>query len=842
MCHIFVNGVLKREFSFNTSDTFGNGSSYIILGSNSSDLYVYNIRYYDTAFSFAAAHQNYVAALSDSVEKANETAHEAEVLNESKEVDFETVRNSGKVNYFVMEMPENVTVPRYRYWTKDQKTQSTLEMHFGGHPLWDWKLVGVETSGQGTTSMNYYRWNFRWRIDKSPNKKCEVYYWNGSSWTDRTVSGTVLFDREHKLSDSDEGIRVKRITAKKNYASSQQSHKMGTTAAYNDLHDLCAKAANETDGKNEAGGRTAIFQVPAYGFERIKNEDNTYSYNFIGLYTIGPDKGDKPTFRYDAEDYKNTLITAEGLDHNIKLVSFRYPWNEQVRYIGSIGNTDVESVCIYKESDGSYEKGWEIGNCGNAETEGQIENMLTDPNDPSSFKAAYEMAYLNSPFILGLDYPAFDISAINQHVTEFGAIVDDNYDNYRPYSYYEIYFTSSYTVNNIAVNAYDLYFLDSDTKQYRRTGINVLSDFNLTEASSLNANVLKAIGLSTYGVFGDLPANVKQEYLTATGLETMQNSDELDAQILKQLQYLSIDKFSDLNRYQKNDYLRQLRRRRFRQLMDSAGSPWHLNDCLFSHAFLTIFGATDNHAKNSYPYRFSNKWRWRQDDLDTIFDIDNQGHSSKTYSIEFKDWTDDTHQAYVFKGEDSAFWTLLEECYPTELRNMGRSILTEMFNIGDGFATQDRIKSFFQKYYWDKAQNYFAKSAYNRDAAFSYEDAYQALMEGTYTVDVSPLQQSHGSGLEAEENWVTRRIVYCMSKYYYGPFASYTDTNLGTVVFRTQTPQNYTFTPAIDLYPCIIDGQSNVLHGEKTLAGSTYTFVGIGGNNTALTIKGADYL
>jgi hypothetical protein len=69
-------------------------------------------------------------------------------------------------NYFVIEMTDADAIPNYM-WNKGDTAHSNLEMHFHDHPEDNWKIYNVETSGQGTTSMGYWRWNLRWRIDKT---------------------------------------------------------------------------------------------------------------------------------------------------------------------------------------------------------------------------------------------------------------------------------------------------------------------------------------------------------------------------------------------------------------------------------------------------------------------------------------------------------------------------------------------------------------------------------------------------------------------------------------------------------------------------------------------------
>ena len=309
---------------------------------------------------------------------------------------------------------------------------------------------------------------------------------------------------------------------------------------------------------------------------------------------------------------------------------------------------------------------------------------------------------------------------------------------------------------------------------------------------------------------------------------------------------LSTEDLSGLDIKSKNELFKSKRREKFKAEMQNY---WDLDDCLYCLCMLLLLGATDNFKKNSYPYKLNtlasgSRWRWRQDDLDTLFDIDNQGLAVKGYSIEMHDWTDANKTAYVFKGEDSVFWTLLNECFEVEEKAMGKKILQAMYEMSDtGTTTIDRLMGFFNKYFWNKAQNYFTKSAYNADAEFKYEEAWPKYTSGEYDVDVHPLAQSLGDHLEAEMLWVRQRLIYMMSKWGFGPFAQYTDSCLGRINFRTQLAQSFKLTPFMDMYPCILSGQGAVhASPNRVLSGEEVTIAGAGGTNTNVYIMAADEL
>ena len=554
-----------------------------------------------------------------------------------------------------------------------------------------------------------------------------------------------------------------RITAKKNYASSSQAHKMGATSAFNDiLHYLAEEKYPSL--KNEVGGRVAVYQHPVYGFEKklVEGTTDQYNYNFIGLYTVGADKGDKGYFGFDTK--KSTAIRLEGTDH-LKGVGFNYPWQvngvRKIRY-----NAAKEALCIVTGSDSSK---WtailEQSACGNAKTEAEIEAYLEQ-----EFKPAYECAYNNNPLIVGVQ---MDINTINGNIDAFNRM---RRDDDRPYSYCEFWIDGEY----------DLYYFDQETLRYEKNGVNLLYQLGISEDSLAGKSLAE-----------------------------------------------------------KNKIFIEARVARFKA---EAENYFCKDDAIYQLVFLYMIGASDNGEKNMYPYKMDtlasgSRWRFLQDDLDSIFSTDNQGQDTKSYSVELHDFTDDTKSAYVFKGEDSALWQLVELAWPNECKQMGRDILQAMYDLSSkGTKTTDKLMGFFEDYFFARAQEYFTPSAYNNDTEYSYEEAWNNK-EYVASVDIHPLAQALGAHLTTERAWVQKRIVYLMSKYGFGGYASNEDTALGIISVRTQTAQGFTLTPAIDSYPTILGGQSQSSSTiERVKAGQPVALAPVGGGNTNTYIVGADFL
>lgn len=721
LCQVYVNGGKRCSFEFSSTDSFV-AHANIILGSESADLCLYKMWVYDFGFEWISAAQNFVSCLPDKASKDAAWKKIVDAMDDSYRVDYDKV--AGRRNTMVIEMKDGAILPSLLnpaggycdFWVNIvDKIPSELDADFTNFFNGS-KIENQFIEGQGTTAMTYFRWNFRWKMDKNYNKR--------------------------------------RITAKKNVASSMQDHKMGATRLYNDLHDACV-------GQNELGTRVAVFQYPVYGFlkELIEGTEDQYTYTFIGLYTIGPDKGDKPYFGFNDPRVESTIMHLEGTDHTPTGVGMEYPW-EELRFdaskeaIGGILNST------------SIEAAWEVGAAGKLEPDSasdqqSVQNMLNN-----EFKPAYKAAYDCSTFLEGVSE---SLSSINSNPMAF---------------------RNSHSGKEVWTDGvYDLYYYNIEHKEYRSNGVNLLTQ----------------LGIS---------------------------SSELSGKTIAQ----------------KNEIFKAKRRAKF---VADMGKTWHQQDAIFHYVFCLMFAATDNFKKNTYPYKYyplaqNGLWRWRQDDLDSILDINNQGFSAKSYSTLVGDVTA-TGSGSVFRGDNSVFWTLIKECFEDEIKAMVHLILDKMIEFAPSGQTKlERCVSYFKSLFWDKAQEYFGEGSYNVDAEWTYEEAWYQRTIGNYTNDVHPLQQSLGSHYEAEKDWVALRFAFLMSYYSYGAFStdSGDDTSMGQISFRATGGKTYKITPALDFNPTILVGQSSMVSAEDRIkAGNTVDVIvpDMGSNDTHIYIQGTDY-
>lgn len=376
---IFVNGISNVNFAF--SGTFGNGD--FTIGQQDTDAYLYKMRVYGSALEPQAVFNNFLNAIIDNVEYNRRATYEKNTILDGDVVDYTACKAAG-YNIMVVEMDsDSHQIPSV---TNDTVyTGCSLKFEYGQHPEWDVNVVNVDLDGQGTTSKRYFRWNLRAKT----NKNTMWYYADGSAEK----------GKEGYFAGTDY-IRVDRITAKKNYASSMQGHKMGFTGIYNDLF----KAVGLSSHLPNEDYRVAVYEFPFVGFRHIKSND---TYEFMGLYTTGPDKGSKVTFGYSSS--YGSLLSIEGPNHAPRGTRFLHPW--------------VDVTYDYQDETLRFggEEGWDCDGIGGGLSSGeQSDAAAILALYTSEWKPAYDIVYHCSPYIASIAETGYaSAAAINNDLTAF---------------------------------------------------------------------------------------------------------------------------------------------------------------------------------------------------------------------------------------------------------------------------------------------------------------------------------------------------------------------------------------------------------------------------------------
>lgn len=742
---VYVNAGKKISFEYNDASDFILNDAKLILGSQTADLMFYKMRIYPQGFTWDSMFKNYVNAYPIYASKASMYSKVMDLVDENFDIDFEKVVSAG-LNYMVIEMlTEDGKIPsRVNGVTEGYSNllikiknaiageyDSDFEKFFNIGSAEDYWIEEELSEGQGTTAMGYARWNFRWKMGKNHNKR--------------------------------------RITAKKNVASSMQSHKMGATRIFNDVFfylynnngSLAENTIKPSNGENDIPTkRVAIYQYPVFGFQKSKDEEGNDVYEFIGLYTVGPDKGDKDTFGYGDDE---TLIRLEGADHDVAGVGFEYPWASMEFKNEFIGGYDAT---------GTRAESWEVGAAFGLDVaekdEGYnkeaVQKVLND-----EFKGAYEVAYNNDPYVIGLTASEWAEMMENPAAWREKIVADGEYQG-RPYSNFKFYKQGEYV----------LHYFNVQYSDYRSTGINVVTDLNLAVSGKTEAEI-----------------------------QTM---------------------------------VREGRRARFKA---NVGNYWNVWDSIYHYAFVQFLGATDNFMKNTYPYKFKKledggRWRWVQDDLDTILDVNNKGAAVKGYSIMVGDRNAD---GAIYVGDSSVFWTLIRECFVDEVREMGRKILGALYALsGSNSSGIDGVLKYFRDRWFAYAQDYFGIAGYNEDTEWTYEDIWGMEKAGNSYQDTPPLLQALGSHYEAEFQWIYQRIIFFSSMVGYGDYAG-NDTYAGSLSYRAQGGHTFHITPAMDMSLAVgVFGATPQNNFTRVKAGQTAELSYSGLSDTQMALKGFDFM
>lgn len=796
LIRIFVNGCINREFAFSDNDfttmvdDIADNRSILIGNTvDGADIDIYGMRVYKKKLDSDSIFNDYVTTISTIEEKEHILA-------------MNNIFENGKINYDLARAKYNTIL-----WKPLEREGSTATTKLASYintgkykgdlvisvlKEVDGKLVedasrsgvikDMQVKGQGTSSMNYWKWNQRWEFDKiATGEKDE---------NDEDICYESLFYANDKSEPTgswkvEDGCpRAKRIDGKINWASPMQSHKLGSTSLYHDLWKATVGGnaitklgkGTESDGKwsgvsftgtpnGYADCRVAIKQLPFLVFVQ---EEVGGDITFAGLYTVGASKGDKPTFGYNKkEPALKSFLMMEGCDNGAVLVNHEIPWNDE--------DIDID------KSDGVIfrylnEKQWEVS--------------MGDDSDEALFEEDGK-TFKSGQLKLFRDMCNF-VYSLNHNIHPFtGTNINDPEENAKLIKNHFYWLTKA----NNGANIYDLYRFDKKLNRWVNAGV----EHNGEDYEVLN-----------------LAEQVKSVYVPTTGSYDDKNNKFIDARV---------------------------------QLFGKGiGNYIHIKDLQFTMQFLKLIAASDNWAKNTYIYSTGldtdgnvEKFRFFQDDLDTIFASNNTGQKTKPYYVEEHDLN--SEGSPFWNAQSNPLYCLSEKLWVNELPQMMYSILDAMKEIGGS------VYDCFSKYYLD-VQRYFPVKCYNEIARLLYEDAAVNYGAGIYTTN-GALSQCLGNQLEAEKYWLSMRTPYISSYAMHGEFGARDGiSSSGAMTFRStlidglQHNYSFKFKPYIWLYPSLGKGSSDFPTGrpQRVPAGEIYTIDGLTTDgNTNIFIRGVNY-
>ena len=802
---IYINGIIAKVYEIESTDSMDTGNQgNIILGSQGADIDIYGIRVYNSGLTNAGIAKNYINRLMTTTEKTVVQENNNVLSANGSSVDF--LNTVDQYNVFVFDGP---TWPSY---ISNTKPIGNLELYsiknVGGKVGNSLKITNVEAKGQGTSSKSYWEWNLQFGTKK--NTEFWPIYQDGSGqWIIDDLGEDTGETRGRVNKDGDpvndaegkqimdpvyskvtyknkvpmfEGVpKAKKIVMKKNWASSMQDHKIGSVNSFTDAWKEMglSNAATIADDKV----RVSVYQEPMLGFWKKVDSFGDVTYEFKGLFTGGPHKGDDDCFGYDTDEWPD-LISIEGADNGAAFANFQVPWavgSSHVKYIGG----DVEAL----QYDGVTSWDFAVGVADSDTTDPEEEKAILDQYG-RCFQPAYTIAY-----------------ECSQNITPFEGTYDELVQ----------------AVNNKTIPLATEYW----TNDYKLWHI-----FSSTEGSIIEA---VNTGKGQLNLKEELKDYVCNWYFTsAAGSKTYTvPSIVVDGESVPQPKTIAtIEGFDSLSASEKNEYFKKARLQKFR---DESGKQWDINDSIFQACWVEFFAGTDQRAKNTYPYSYQvkdedgnltpeGKWKWRLDDADTIGPIDNGGTISKGYDVEVHDKSESG--SFYWNGEGNVFFNLLEDAWTDKYYQTMRSLLgifEELSGLTNG-TESEKIYAFYKKYFLD-VKKYFPEVLYNNDSE-RYETAFQQISAGKYANQISPLNQSLGNGYSPESAWYKKRIQYISSKYAFGDYALNARGNSFSARLFTEDEGTLelTMTPNLTHYPVIEFGTSVLAHSVRCFEGVPHTF------------------
>ena len=851
IARVFINGNIEREMLF-TADanqfcTGAMSNGGFTIGQNGADIDIYGIRCYaNRSLTATNVVNDYIATL-PTAEQKRQVRYDNDIMRGSR-VDVEEVKKRGK-RVLILHGDEpyrfRTTVGNIWWEIFQYDKEGNYMPELSGTIC---KQNGMFVKRQGSTANTYYYSNIQTKVgeinkdgdlgyisipvDKiHPSLTVSEPYEVEANGTTKTVVGIYggnlgkydPWENEAKEYDYNNGMvtvpdgwidgngmyrgmgymitentpLALKLVLKVNYASSMQSHLCGGCRLYNDLHTAVV-------GKNElqqkvSTARVSKYTEPVFFFTQANGSDEVV---FRGGGNFGGGKIDKPTWGYVKK--KHPMFTMiEGSDNNFPLTDMRVPF---------ITDPNCEEYARYDAGD----EGWFYNEGGEGKQNLDFDAGKTDDDDipvaatVNELQRMINFCYLHSPMI---------------------KYYDGNFDDFA-----------------VSANAGDVvskYWCTQGSDQY------LLKRYNFSRGRWENAGLWNGAG---YDVI-----DLRTYEMTASKWNYLTNSEKGDPEKANAAFKAGIVEHA-------KKYL---------------GWYFNVDSLKFHYAFQNHFMAgTDNCSKNTYFVLMPTAksvtidgvtqsvylWELHQDDVDTILLTDNNGRSTKPYYIDrMHPYAEYDQHTSCYEGENNVLFNLVEAMWE-DSREL-QSMLKRIFSAMQGLVTEEDIAKGYtrsvmgcmNKYLFD-IQRYFPIMAYNEQARIRYE--FPALLgyvsSGSGARAIRPITQSMGNQLEAEMQFVIRRVIYMASYAGWGQLhdgGKSDDIGISDVIDgfgfqmfhlpnEQQSNNNYSFmlTAHQFIYPTGMLGQTAVDPHVRVKAGDSYR-LNLGNTTTndgGLSILGAN--
>ena len=858
LVRVLINGVINRELRFDktAADEFCTGATSnggITIGQEGADIDIYGIRVWERrALTSQNVLQNYVATIPNQEEKSR-IKRENDIMT-SRRVSIDKVRAIGK---------------RVLVWHGDEPYHQNTNEVKGWWEFWQYDANGneiPELSGsicretkslsakrQGTTANTYYYSNIQTKLSDVEDtiivalselhesitqgeivvdgdaayinlkggclgsgfplpsetfKQYPIRVIDGVQYVivpDGWIDGNGKY-RGMGYSVADGLPLAQKLVLKINYASSMQSHIVGVNQLYNDLHQLYS---GKNALQNAAPGAVVAKHLEPFLFFTQADGSDTAVYRGPG--TWGAGKMDKPAWGYVDSAYPNFAM-IEGADNNNELTDMRVPFDDEVH-----GNDEQAKVYynpsseawMYRLHDGTSQKciGFNAG-----KTTKVNGAKYPHANIVNYIRTAWNFLFLHAPRI---------------------KFYDGNFDA----------FCASAAANDVNYKYWCRSAGGNDSHDFK------LKRYDFTDGAWVDAGLWNG---ESYDVVNLLDSE-HDTYGTYAAYMALSNNE-------------------------RTDYSGKVNNAFIAAIVNDAklhiGEYFVVNSLKFHYAFQNHFIAgTDNCSKNTYyvlvPVTENEETVWKfelhQDDVDTVLATDNSGLQTKPYYVDrmhpYAD-SDVNRTNSVYEGANNVLFNLCEEMWEAsgELADTLREVLTLMAGLNaqhpgsDASANMTGVWGTLNKYIFD-VQRYIPAMAFNEAARIRYE--FPAMIG--YTSDqrnVDPIEQSMGDQLQAELQYMKRRLIYMASYAAFGEFrpqpngsTGLDDASASFAMVANALPNGgiptfvFNLKPHQYLYPTAALAQSLINNHVRVAPGETYrlSITPTQSSDDGVTIYGVNY-
>ena len=339
---VFVNGTINREIELKTTDLSNDEGFKFQINPISSDLNLYIFRTYNWAFNYSEIHKNFISSRKTSLEK-KEIYDRNNILGDDGRVSFyKTMQHN---NVLVVVIPET-DKPLYFGNRKtngdgidpndsNKKVQATLLVHYKDEKYAhaNGRFTEGKYKAQGSSAKKYMIHN--------------VQYGSGKFISESDIeAGLTTTSKTYALPTDEDEIRAKKFVGKVNYASSMQSHKLGSVKLFDKAYKQSAFPSTWNEKLYTGGKKACLEEAFVYFYYNLKpgQDINTITINdlyttetingivvpndkdvkYFGFQTWGSGKADDPTFGYDDSTLEYLLV--EGADNGSTGANFKQPW------------------------------------------------------------------------------------------------------------------------------------------------------------------------------------------------------------------------------------------------------------------------------------------------------------------------------------------------------------------------------------------------------------------------------------------------------------------------------------------------------------------------------------